>query len=86
MSENKHTAAQTLQTRFWSLQPFIMFCSFISRETPLSVRGHLGGKKLKVPLTLKMEVVPALHISLSVRFQGRAGAAKEKHNNASVDA
>lgn len=63
----------------YSIQPFITFCSFISHEALLSFRGHLGGtnqKKHSAPLTLKMEVIPALHISLRVRRQGHAGAAQ----------
>lgn len=38
--------------------------------------GAQTKKKDSAPLTLKMEVIPALHISLRVRRQGHAGAAQ----------
>ena len=56
-----------------SVQPFIILCSYISHEAPLSVRGHLGGVRAKtqpVLLTLKIEVTAALHAPLGAQTRG----------------
>lgn len=76
------TAGQILQTSFWSLQYTTIYhvlLFHLPRGTPVIQRtpgGHKPKKKHSAPLTLKMEVIPALHISLRVRRQGHAGAAQ----------
>lgn len=57
------------------VQPFIIVCSYISHEAPLSVRGHLRGGGLRaktqpVLLTLKIEVTAALHAPVCAQTRG----------------
>lgn len=58
--------------------------SFFALSSPMLHRCHsedtwgVQTRKQSVPLTLKIEVVPALHISNSAKRQGHAGAVLQK--------